>query len=79
MFLILEVVSANKGNLGPASRAIFTTAGGSIGRRAGNDWILADRMSRDARAGTRWRRSSSNNDSARQRQQTGRTRAGAFQ
>jgi len=42
MFLILEVVSANKGNLGPASHAIFTTAGGSIGRRAGNDWILAD-------------------------------------
>src|SRR5262245_29717489 len=42
MFLVLEVVSANKGNLGPASRAIFTNAGGSIGRRAGNDWILAD-------------------------------------
>ncbi len=42
MFLILEVVSANAGAMGAASRAIFTAAGGSIGRRAGNDWVLPD-------------------------------------
>lgn len=42
MFLILEVVSENAGTLGPASRVIFTAAGGSIGRRPGNDWVLPD-------------------------------------
>ena len=42
MFLILEVKSANAGMLGPASRAVFTAAGGSIGRRPGNDWVLPD-------------------------------------
>jgi type VI secretion system protein ImpI len=42
MFLILEVVSANAPVLGAASRAVFTAAGGSIGRRPGNDWVLPD-------------------------------------
>jgi type VI secretion system protein ImpI len=42
MFLILEVTGREAAVLGTASRAIFTTAGGSIGRRAGNDWVLPD-------------------------------------
>lgn len=42
MFLILQVTSANAAELGPAARASFTIKGGTIGRRAGNDWILAD-------------------------------------
>jgi type VI secretion system FHA domain protein len=42
MFLILEVTSANAAMLGPANRAVFTAAGGSIGRRPGNDWVLPD-------------------------------------
>jgi len=42
MFLILEVKSANAATLGAASRAVFTSAGGSIGRRPGNDWVLPD-------------------------------------
>jgi type VI secretion system protein ImpI len=42
MFLILEVTGREAAALGAASRAIFTTAGGSIGRRAGNDWVLPD-------------------------------------
>lgn len=42
MFLILQVVSANASMLGPASQAVFTAAGGSIGRRPGNDWVLPD-------------------------------------
>jgi type VI secretion system FHA domain protein len=42
MFLILEVTGRETAALGAASRAIFTTAGGSIGRRAGNDWVLPD-------------------------------------
>lgn len=42
MFLILQVVSANAAMLGPASQAVFTAAGGSIGRRPGNDWVLPD-------------------------------------
>lgn len=42
MFLILEVTGREAAVLGAASRAIFTTAGGSIGRRAGNDWVLPD-------------------------------------
>jgi type VI secretion system FHA domain protein len=28
--------------LGPSSQAVFTAAGGSIGRRPGNDWVLPD-------------------------------------
>jgi type VI secretion system protein ImpI len=42
MFLILQVVSANAAVLGPAARSVFTAAGGSIGRRPGNDWVLPD-------------------------------------
>jgi len=42
MFLVLEVTGSNAAALGAASRAVFTTKGGTIGRRAGNDWILAD-------------------------------------
>jgi type VI secretion system FHA domain protein len=42
MFLILEVIGREAAALGAANRAIFTTAGGSIGRRAGNDWVLPD-------------------------------------
>lgn len=42
MFLILEITGREAATLGAASRAIFTTAGGSIGRRAGNDWVLPD-------------------------------------
>jgi type VI secretion system protein ImpI len=42
MFLILEVTSSNAPLLGAASRAVFTAAGGSIGRRPGNDWVLPD-------------------------------------
>ena len=42
MFLILEITGREAASLGAASRAIFTTAGGSIGRRAGNDWVLPD-------------------------------------
>jgi type VI secretion system protein ImpI len=42
MFLILQVTSPNAAELGPAARASFTIKGGTIGRRAGNDWVLAD-------------------------------------
>lgn len=42
MFLVLEVTGSNAAALGAASRAVFTTKGGTIGRRAGNDWVLAD-------------------------------------
>jgi type VI secretion system FHA domain protein len=42
MFLVLEVIGSNAAALGSASRAVFTAKGGTIGRRAGNDWVLAD-------------------------------------
>lgn len=42
MFLILQVTSPNAAELGPAAKASFTVKGGTIGRRAGNDWVLAD-------------------------------------
>jgi type VI secretion system FHA domain protein len=42
MFLILQVTSSNAGALGAASRMVFTQQGGTIGRRDGNDWVLAD-------------------------------------
>lgn len=42
MFLILEVTSPNGAMLGPAARMVFSRQGGSIGRRPGNDWVLAD-------------------------------------
>ncbi len=42
MFLVLEVSSTNAAQLGAAWRAVFSVKGGAIGRRAGNDWVLAD-------------------------------------
>jgi type VI secretion system FHA domain protein len=42
MFLVLEVTSANASSLGAAARMVFSRQGGSIGRRAGNDWVLPD-------------------------------------
>lgn len=42
MFLILEVTSGQAASLGAAARMVFTRQGGSIGRRAGNDWVLPD-------------------------------------
>lgn len=42
MFLVLEVTSSNAAALGGASRAVFSVKGGTIGRRDGNDWVLAD-------------------------------------
>jgi type VI secretion system FHA domain protein len=42
MFLVLQVTSSNAVNLGAASRMVFSQQGGTIGRRAGNDWVLAD-------------------------------------
>lgn len=42
MFLILQVTSANAVNLGAAARMVFSQQGGTIGRRAGNDWVLND-------------------------------------
>jgi type VI secretion system FHA domain protein len=53
MFLILQVTSANAAMLGTASRAVFTAAGGSIGRRAGNDWVLPDGHVSGRHAGVR--------------------------
>lgn len=53
MFLILQVTSANAAMLGTASRAVFTTSGGSIGRRAGNDWVLPDGHVSGRHAGVR--------------------------
>ena len=42
MFLVLEITSSNAAVLGAASRAVFSVKGGTIGRRAGNDWVLPD-------------------------------------
>jgi len=42
MFLILQVTGANAANLGAAARMVFSQQGGTIGRRPGNDWVLAD-------------------------------------
>ncbi len=42
MFLVLEITSSNAAVMGAASRAVFSVKGGTIGRRAGNDWILPD-------------------------------------
>ena len=42
MFLILEVRSPNAGALGAGARMVFSAQGGTIGRRAGNDWVLQD-------------------------------------
>ena len=42
MFLVLEVIGPNAATLGAAARVVFTAKGGTIGRRAGNDWVLGD-------------------------------------
>jgi len=42
MFLVLEVTGPNAATLGAAARVVFTAKGGTIGRRAGNDWVLGD-------------------------------------
>ena len=42
MFLTLEVHGANAAMLGGAIRKTFSVQGGTIGRRAGNDWVLPD-------------------------------------
>ncbi|HSN69954.1 MAG TPA: FHA domain-containing protein, partial [Steroidobacteraceae bacterium] len=42
MFLTLEVHGPNAGALGAAVRKTFSVQGGTIGRRAGNDWVLPD-------------------------------------
>ena len=42
MLLALSVVSEQGGTLGPAAYKIFDERGGSIGRVAGNDWVLPD-------------------------------------
>ena len=40
--LTLTVTSRHSQILGPASVKVFNSAGGSIGRGAGNDWVLPD-------------------------------------
>jgi len=42
MTLRLRVVSDQRRSLGDRSNAVFTPAGGSIGRSADNDWVLPD-------------------------------------
>lgn len=42
MVLTLEVFGEQAGNLGGASRKVFNSIGGTIGRLADNDWVFAD-------------------------------------
>lgn len=42
MLLALSVVSEQGGDLGQAAYKVFDARGGSIGRVAGNDWVLPD-------------------------------------
>lgn len=42
MLLALSVVSEQGGELGSAAYKVFDERGGSIGRIAGNDWVLPD-------------------------------------
>lgn len=42
MHLALHIVSQQAGSMGPNSSMVFSNAGGTIGRVAGNDWILPD-------------------------------------
>jgi type VI secretion system FHA domain protein len=42
MTLRLRVVSDQRRSLGDRSNAVFSTAGGTIGRSADNDWVLPD-------------------------------------
>src|SRR5215204_2098197 len=43
MILTLEVTSAQAASLGSASRHVFSTEGGTIGRAGSSDWILSHR------------------------------------
>ena len=42
MLLALSIVSEQGASLGPSSYKVFDERGGSIGRIAGNDWVLPD-------------------------------------
>src|SRR5215469_7120418 len=42
MLLALSIVSEQGGELGAAAYKVFDERGGSIGRVAGNDWVLPD-------------------------------------
>lgn len=42
MVLTLEVIGEQAGNLGGASRKVFNSIGGTIGRLPDNDWVFAD-------------------------------------
>jgi predicted component of type VI protein secretion system len=42
MLLALSIVSEQGGDLGAAAYKVFDERGGSIGRIAGNDWVLPD-------------------------------------
>lgn len=42
--LILEVVSPQAASMGENRRKVMTQAGGSIGRREGNAWVIADQF-----------------------------------
>lgn len=42
MYLALQVTSTQAGSLGQNASKVFTEAGGTIGRVAGNDWVLPD-------------------------------------
>ena len=44
MLLKLEVVGAQAGRLGEHRSVVFATEGGTIGRVAGNDWVLPDQF-----------------------------------
>src|SRR5262252_2466522 len=44
MLLKLEVVGAQASRLGDQRSKLFATEGGTIGRVAGNDWVLADQF-----------------------------------
>jgi type VI secretion system FHA domain protein len=43
MILTLEVISSQAATLGSASRRVFSTEGGTIGRAGSSDWILSHR------------------------------------
>ncbi len=44
MSLTLEAAGPQAKNLGPARRKVFNSAGGTIGRLPGNDWVLPDQF-----------------------------------
>ena len=43
MQLVLRVISEQAAQLGPQSQFVFSENGGSVGRSAGNDWVLPDK------------------------------------